>query len=131
MKLLIILLSVIILATVACKKDHPYETEVARKIQFSLYTDKDFSDDSKNITFTMIIQNAASTTIWDSVLATMKVNDIPSLENKIFAEKTVIVKKSAELKIGFLYTIEGVGNSWFFGKSEAGDTVRKLDYNFQ
>ena len=58
-----ILFIAIILMGTACEKPTaghtsgktPDTPELPRVIQFSLYTDKDFSDDNKNITFTLFI----------------------------------------------------------------------------
>ena len=126
--------SVILIGT-SCKKLTTYPEHnnpgVPRKVQFLLYTDKDFSTDNDMITFTLSIQNLTNQTLWDSALAPMKIKDIPNLEHKLVAEKIVPANNPSLLKVGFLYSIENVGNSWHLDSLKAGETFKIVDFNFQ
>ena len=124
-----------ILIVTSCKKLTTYPVHnnpgVLRKVQFFLYTDKDFSTDNGIITFTLSIQNSTGQVLWDSVLAPMKIKDIPNLEHKLVAEKIVPGNDPALLKVGFLYSIENVGNSWHLDSFNVGETFKIVDFNFQ
>ena len=102
-----------------------------RKVQFALYTDKDFSNDNHNITFTLSIQKPPGQTLWDSVLAPMKIKEIPNFEQKLVVEKLVPGNDTSTLKVGFSYSIESVGNSWYSELFNAGETFKIVDFNFQ
>ena len=119
----------------SCKKqtiDQKYNcSAVPRQIQFSLYTEKDFSGNNENIVFTLSIRTSTSRVLWDSVLAPMKVKDIPGVANKLVIEKLVTVDDCSLLKVGFIYAIENVGISWFWDKSNAGENFKKVEFNFQ
>src|SRR5258706_3095865 len=103
----ILSVSAILIGT-SCKKqttDHiPNTPGVLREVQFRLYTDKDFSTDNGIITFTLSIQNSTNQVLWDSVLTPMKIKDIPNLEHKLVAEKTVPYNDTSLLKVGFFYS---------------------------
>lgn len=113
--------------------DHGKEVSPSpvRKVQFSLYTDKDFSNDNGLVTFKASIQNDKNQTLWDSTFAPMKLKDIPKAAQKIVVEKAVPGNVSSPLKVGFYYSIENVGNSWYVDRFEAGETLKKIDFNFQ
>lgn len=119
----------------SCKKQtidrEPDSPGVPRKVQFLLYTDKDFSSDNGNILFTVSIKNSANQVLWDSVLPQMKIKDIPNLEHKIMIEKSVPGNDASPLKVGFYYSIENVGNSWHLDSLNAGETLKVVDFNFQ
>ena len=150
MKKVVILSGLIVLvisSVISCIKQPevqmPASNEVARKVQFILYTDKDFSDDNNTITFKLSIQTInkqvpmgpglkpTTEVLWDSTLAPMKIKDIPHLAEKLIIEKTVTAKESSLLKVGFYYSIENVGNSQHFDAFNAGETFKILDFNFQ
>jgi hypothetical protein len=124
----------ILLTAVSCKKQStdpaPVNT-VPRKIQFVLYTDKDFSDNNQLITFELSIQKTSNQVLWDSVLPTMKIKDIPGPANKWVIEKWVPGNDPSLLKTGFYYSIENVGSSWFIDSFKVGDTFKSVEYNFQ
>lgn len=124
-----------LLMVASCKKQetNPLRNVPAgmRKIQFSLYTDKDFSGYNEKIVFTLSIRRSTSRVIWDSVLPPMKVKDIPTVANKLVIEKIIPESSSSLLKVGFIYSIENVGMSWFWDKSNPGETFKKVDFNFQ
>jgi hypothetical protein len=123
-----------LLLTASCNKhnqDHTSnENPIDRTVQFSLFTDQDFSHDEKLITFRVAIEKYPNITIWDSVLAPMKIKDIPSLSNKIIFEK-LIHNEAGRLKVGFYYTIENVGISWFYDAMEPWEASKKVDFNFR
>ena len=124
-----------ILVGTSCKKQTmdpiPGNPEVHRKIQFALYSDKDFSNDNGNITFTLSIQKLTSQVLWDSVLPQMKIKDIPDVAHKLVIEKLVPNNDNSLLKVGFRYAIENVGSSWHWDSSDAGETFTIVDFNFQ
>lgn len=104
---------------------------VPRKVQFVLYTDKDFSNNNQLITFKLSIEKLPNHVLWDSVLAPMKIKDIPGPTNKWVFEKLVPGNDPSLLKTGFYYSIENVGSSWFIDSFKVGETIKILDFNFQ
>lgn len=125
------ILAVITLLTISsCQNNDPGPNAI-RKVQFSLYTNKDFSSDNGIITFRASIQNDKNQTLWDSTFAPMKLKDIPKVAQKIMVEKKVPGNDPSWLKVGFYYSIENVGTSWYLDKFEAGETLKKIDFNFQ
>lgn len=125
---------VIILIGTSCKKqivDPAAGNQLHRKVQFVLYTDKDFSNNNGIISFKLSIQNSASQVLWDSALAPMKIKDIPNLANKLVIERAVPNNDTSQLKVGFQYAIENVGNSWYYDSFKAGEAFKTVDYNFQ
>ena len=124
----------VILNGTFCKKqttEQPPINTVPRKVQFVLYTDKDFSDNNQLITFELSIQKSSNEVLWDSVLPTMKIKDIPGPANKWVIEKWVPGNDPSLLKTGFYYAIENVGNSWFIDSFKVGETFKSVVYNFQ
>ena len=119
----------------SCKKQEPGtlpEIPVTnRTIQFTLYTDKDFSNDQHNVFFSLIIHNSNNQLLWDSALAPMKLKDIPGFTNKISVKKLVPLNNRSLLKVGFRYIIEDGGHSTFVDSMQAGETLKIVDYNFQ
>jgi hypothetical protein len=124
-----------VLMATSCKKETvmtPSKDPLAvRKIQFSLYTDKDFSGENNNVLFTLTIQNYRFQSLWDSTLPPIKLEDIPDAAHKLIATKSISVNDTARLRVGFIYSIENVGHSSFFDSSEPGDTLKMVDFNFQ
>jgi len=131
---LVSVLSLFIFAS-SCKKDNNSQTDpnqdLARTVRFTLYTDKDFSNDDENIDFNVFIQTGSSQPIWDSSFSTMKVKNIPSLLNKIVVEKTITGYGSSLLKVGFRYTLPGVGDSWYYDADSPGQAMKEVTFNFQ
>jgi hypothetical protein len=122
------------LAGTSCKKqttEAASENGVPRKVQFVLYTDKDFSNNNGIITFELSIQKMPNHVLWDSVLSPMKIKDIPGPANKWVIEKWVPGNDPSLLKTGFYYSIENVGSSWFIDSFKVGDTFKSIVYNFQ
>ena len=132
--LTILIVSIIILGT-SCKKytsDYkPIDPTVPRLVQFVLFSNSESSNDNSTVTFTLAIKKTNGDVLWDSVLAPMKIKDIPSLDNSLFVEKYVPGNDSSLLKVGFLYTIDNVGNSSFTVPFEPGETLKKVGFNFQ
>jgi hypothetical protein len=124
----------IFLTGTSCKKqttEQPPVYTVPRKVQFVLYTDKDFSDNNQLITFELFIQKMPNQVLWDSVLPPMKIKDIPGPANKWILEKWVPGNEPSLLKTGFYYSIENVGNSWFIDTFKVGETFKTIEFNFQ
>ncbi|MBW4891574.1 hypothetical protein KXQ82_17745 [Mucilaginibacter sp. HMF5004] len=106
-------------------------TTAPRKVKYVLYTDQNFSTDSKLITFRLFMQRPNNTTVWDSILPPMKVKDIPKSLHKIVVERLVPGNDPSTLKVGFEYTIQDVGYSWFFDVINAGETFKEVNYSFK
>jgi hypothetical protein len=124
----------IFLTGTSCKKqttEQPPVNTVPRKVQFILYTDKDFSDNNELITFELSIQKVPNQELWDSVLPPMKIKDIPGPANKWVIEKWVPGNEPSQLKTGFYYAIQNVGNSWFIDTFKVGETFKTIEFNFQ
>jgi hypothetical protein len=125
----------IILMATSCYKEITTqvsgEAGIQRKIQFVLYTDRDFSTDNKNIFFEVSIQNKSGQVIWDSSLAPMAIKDIPNPAHKIMIEKSLLTNDNSALKTSFYYYIQDVGYSWYIDSCKAGETFKVVDYNFQ
>jgi hypothetical protein len=113
----------------ACKKDH--QAPVQRTIRYQLYTAKDFSNEHDTITFTLVMR-AGNNTLFDSVLAPMRVSEIPDKTHQLVFGKLVPPgHEQTDLVVGFLYTIKDVGMSWYLDSCKAGQTLKIVDYNFQ
>jgi len=104
---------------------------VHRRIQFCLFTDKDFSKDRHTIRFTVFIQNARNKTLWDSALAPMQVKNIPDSAHRIVIRKKVPGNNMALLRVGFRYSIQNVGSSSYIDTSAAGETFKIVNFNFR
>lgn len=123
--------SAMLIATSCKKKQENNCVPPVKKIQFWLYTDRDFSEYNGNITFTASIRKATNQVVWDSVLPSMKIKDVPNFSNKVVIEKILRDNDSSLLKVGFLYSIEDVGISWFWDEIRPCETFKKVDFNFQ
>ncbi len=118
----------------ACTKDSaPAPQPVKpRTIRFELFTSSSFTTDFNMITFTLHIKSADNSIAWDSVMAPMKINEIPSAANKIEVDKAVPNDDGKKtLAVGFLYTIQNVGNSWYIDTCNAGDTLKTVSFDFK
>ena len=113
----------------SCKKDSA-KNNVTRTVQFELFTTKDFSNDDNTITFTLHIRNE-NRSVWDSVLAPMKIKDIPGEANKLKFEKVVPNDDGSDLSIGFLYKIQNVGESWYFDTMKRGNPLKLVSFDFR
>jgi len=96
-----------------------------------LYTDKDLSGDNHTIIFKLSIQKPPNQVLWDSTLAPMRIKDIPDLAHKLIVKKAVPGNDPSLLKVGFSYSIQDVGNSWYFNAFNAGDMFKVVNFNFQ
>jgi hypothetical protein len=83
------------------------------------------------VTFTLAIKKPNGDVLWDSILAPINIKDIPDLDHPLFVEKYVPGNDPSLLKVGFLYTIDNVGNSSFTVPFEPGETLKKVGFNFQ
>jgi len=124
-------LSALLLFVVSCKKDQPnVKINPPRKVRYELFTNEDFSDDTKNILFSIIMRTGQHT-IFDSPLAAMKIKEIPDSNHRIIIEKLVPDNDTATLVVGFNYQIENVGSSWFLDTFRTGNTFKLLRYSFR
>jgi hypothetical protein len=131
-KLFILSISVLTIAvgTSSCKKENtPGKALDSRSVKFKLYTDKDFSTDESNITFSIFIRDG-ETHLFDSTYAVMKIKDIPKMANAIVAEKKIQANNN-RLVVGFNYTIENVGYSWYVDTLGATQPSKVVDFNFR
>jgi hypothetical protein len=130
-----ILCGSITLIGTSCKKqitDEGLEKRINfRKVQFVLYTDKDFSTDNHTITFKVSIKKSTNQILWDSTLAPMKIKDIPNAAHKLIIEKAIPGNDPSLLKVGFYYSINDVGNSWYLNAFNVGETFKVVDFDFQ
>ena len=101
-----------------------------RKIQYELFTNSDFSGNETYITFSLFMRTQTKILL-DSQLAPMKIKEIPNAANKIIITKTVPDNESSDLSIGFLYTINGIGNSWYLDTCKAGETFKVVNFAFR
>jgi len=117
----------------SCRKTYPStggETLAnERKIRFQLYTDKDFSNENSIIKFSIFIRDA-HTTLFDSSLAAMQLQDIPDAAHKIVIDKMLLGNNNADLAAGFHYEIQNVGHSGYIDTSRAGNELKVVDYAF-
>ena len=133
MRFLLTILIVCVTATfigTSCKKDTTAPLQ-PREVQFLLYTDKDFTSDDGIITFKLSIQNSSNQLLWDSLLAPMRIKDIPNPANKLVFEKPVPNDDASLLKVGFYYSIENVGNSSYLDSFNYGSALKIVNFNFQ
>jgi hypothetical protein len=132
MKIAILRLILAVIAAIiisSCNKESLPVQPLARTVKFNLYTEKDFSTDIHNITFSLQIKDG-SKILLDSAVVTMKVKDIPRLANKVVFEKTVLYNNT-DLVVGFKYAIEDVGYSWHLDTFKAGEVNKELNFSFQ
>lgn len=116
----------------ACHK-YPFDVnseEEPKKVQYQLYTDNDFGADTSIVTFSAIIRTTDNLILWDSVLAPMKLKDIPGPSNKIIFEKSIPQYRSP-LKVGFDYSIENVGHSHYIDSFGVSEKYKIVSFNFK
>jgi hypothetical protein len=102
-----------------------------RKVEFQLYTTSDFSNENDSIFFKVSIIKPRNQILFDSMLAPMKIKDIPNRAHKLIIDKVVPGNDTSLLKVGFYYTIKNVGNSSHTEPFNAGKTFKVVDFNFQ
>ncbi|MES2806995.1 MAG: hypothetical protein V4619_00110 [Bacteroidota bacterium] len=133
MKILFLRLILAVTAAImisSCQKETQPVKLVNRTINFNLYTEKDFSAENGNIVFNLMIRDGA-TTLLDSAIATMKIKDIPNKANKLVFAKKLTIGSNVDLRVGFKYTIENVGYSWYFDNFEAGSLHKEVIFSFK
>jgi hypothetical protein len=134
MKNTILPLIVICLLLLACtKEDVPsVNNTIERKVQFELYTNRDFSNNNDSITFSVVIRKVDTyQVLWYSVFTPMKIKQIPGFANKIIVNKVVPNNDTSLLKVGFEYTIKNIGNSQFSDTFNTGNNLKVISFNFQ
>jgi hypothetical protein len=117
----------------SCKKDTkpPTAPPAPRNVRYILYTTENFSDDNKLITFELVMKNGQKV-LFDSTFASLKVSDIPFKTAAIVVNKAVPAgNENADLVVGFLYSIQDVGNSWFLDTAKAGNPLKIVEYAFK
>ncbi len=131
---------VMVVSVIACQKqadsyttDNNTVTQVkpSRQVDFVLYTDQDFSTDNHTIVFNPYIKDSTNQIIWDSTFPAMKVKDIPKMANQILISKTITGYSNASLKVGFNYSLENVGYSWYIDFSKPGEAMKTVTFNFK
>lgn len=129
---LLILMLVISLSGTSCYKEQSSSVSpaVSRTIIFTLYTQKDFSDNNSNITFSLFIRTHDKV-LFDTTLSVMKIKDIPDSTRKIVFKKEVPDNDGSELAAGFRYSIENVGNSTHIDTCKTGELVKVVDFSFK
>ncbi|HTI61275.1 hypothetical protein [Mucilaginibacter sp.] len=125
-----IILAAAVCLIVSCKKEkHAPAPVPTRTLKFILYTDKDFSDDDHNISFSLHISNGKSAP-FDSTVAMFKIKDIPHKANQLVFEKRV-PDDGTTLTVGFVYTIEGIGVGWRLDTLGANQKSKTVEYPFE
>lgn len=131
------------LGCISCKKYSSFNKTVpdlqdqnsvsgSRKVQFLLSTDNtSMSGDQSIIHFKVSITNADQKVLWDSAFQPMLIKDIPSRNSPISVEKMVPGNDRSLLKVGFYYSIENVGISWYLDSFKVGSYFKTVDFNFQ
>jgi hypothetical protein len=105
-------------------------THTTRKVRFELFTNENFAGNKDNIQFTLHI-GTAPRPVFDSSLATMKIEDIPDSAHRIIIEKSIPGNDTSTLEVGFLYTIENVGNSWYLEPFQVSESFKVVKYAFK
>jgi hypothetical protein len=122
---------VVLFVAISCRKyssGNVTYPAAQRTIRFQLYTNQEFSGNTSVINFSIFIRNA-NRTLFDSSLASMRIQDIPDALHKLVIEKTV--NDNADLAAGFNYEIQDVGRSWYIDTSKAANPFKIIDYSFQ
>jgi hypothetical protein len=128
-----LLVATAICLTTSCKKEKhtPVPAQVStRTLKFILYTNKDFSNNNDNISFSLHISNAASSIAFDSTVFSAKVKDIPDKAHELVFEKK-IPDDGSLVAADFFYTIENVGTSWYLDTCAANEKFKVIEYPFQ
>jgi hypothetical protein len=110
--------------------DNSTDAGVERKVRFELFTTEDFSGNKGNIQFTLHISSDRKT-LFDSVLAPIRIEEIPDSAHRIIFEKTVSAPLGTILKTGFYYSIENVGYSWHLEPFPANESFKVVIFSFK
>ena len=111
----------------SCKKNTekpPVQVPEERRVQYIIYTSSDYANNNTLVTIKLRML-AGNTPIWDSVLAPLPLKNIPGPSNKLIIEKKVPGNNKTELSTGFYYSIENVGDSWYYELFEPGNELLK------
>lgn len=107
------------------KQQPPVQEE--RIVKFTLSADADFSDYRDSIFFTMRVEKIRPLIVmWESHLPPMELREIPVAANPFEYTKKIAATDTGVLRIGFRYTIKGVGQFWKYdslGRNEKTKTV--------
>jgi hypothetical protein len=113
----------------SCKKDNQSNTST-RMVRYELFTNRDYSGETNIISFRVQIINAQKT-LFDSILAPMKMEEIPDSAQKIIIEKAVPGNDPLTLKVGFYYSIQNVGISWHYESFLSQDRFKLVRFDFK
>src|SRR6476661_499781 len=127
---IVIACSIALLTHAACNKNHVDSVDGPRKVQYELYTDRNFAADTSIVTFTAFIRTTNNVILWDSVLEPLQLKDIPGPGNKIMFERNIPWYPSP-LKVGFDYTIEKVGHAHYNDSVGVRDKFKVISFNFR
>jgi hypothetical protein len=118
-------------AQLSCsKKNTSTSPDKVRTIRFVLYTEKDFSGNDENISFSLLIKNHSGV-LFDSTLSPMKIKDIPDSTAKLVFDKKVPNDDGLDLAAGFHYDIDGVGISSYLDTCSAGEMFKVIYFSFK
>lgn len=102
-----------------------------RWVNYVLFTAKDFSSNHDTIRFRLLMKSG-NQVLLDSPLAPMTIAQIPDSNHWLYIQKNV---PSANLKddllVGFLYSIDNVGSSWYLDSFKVGNPAKDMKYSFQ
>jgi len=116
----------------SCKKHTekpPHNIPPVRTVKYVVYTSRDYSNNNSLVTIKLRML-AGNTFLWDSVLAPMQLKNIPGPDNKLIVEKKVPGNNNTELSTGFYFSIENVGDSWYYEKFNAGESWKTVSLDF-
>ena len=117
----------------SCNKDNQKTNPPvpsSRLVRYELFTNEDFLGEQKIIHFRVQMMNAQKI-IFDSLLAPMKIEEIPDSAHKIVVLKTVPGNDSSDLKVGFVYEIETVGVAGYYEDFLGKDSFKLIRYAFR
>lgn len=127
----IIILSILI-ATGSCKKEYT-PPETPRTVRYKLYTEENFAGNDRMITFELWMRRRNGTTpLYDSLLAPMKISEIPDKAHAIVVDKVVPPgNNDVDIQLEFVYTIQNVGMSWYIDSLKIGEPSHTIEYSFK
>ncbi|HEY4112011.1 hypothetical protein [Puia sp.] len=116
-------------AILCCKKDAT--PEQPRLIRYILYTKQDFSAEHDTIRFRIYMATKAKT-LFDSGIVPMTISAVPDQQHQLVFEKKVPFGYEKEkLKVGFIYDIDNVGESWYLDSCLVGEATKTVEYSFK
>jgi hypothetical protein len=119
----------------SCKKDYnnptPQPPAPTRTIKYLLYTLQDFGGDNDTITFTLRL-SSQNGRLFDSTLSPMRISEIPDKPHTLAIDRVVPAGLEKDtLRVGFVYEIKNVGVGSFIDTCAPGQTLKRVEYNFQ